>query len=134
MVIYADLTGSQTAADLEQLWRRIVFNIAVSNTDDHLRNHGFMLDKQGWRLSPAYDLNPVTPSHGLHLNITESDNRLDFELALEVISYFRISQKRANEIINEVMTSVGHWREKAEAIGISRAEQERMKPAFYDVA
>ncbi|WP_245923089.1 type II toxin-antitoxin system HipA family toxin [Leucothrix arctica] len=124
--------GSQTAADLEQLWRRIVFNIAVSNTDDHLRNHGFMLDKQGWRLSPAYDLNPVTPSYGLHLNITELDNRLDFELALEVISYFRISQNRANEIINEVTTSVGHWREKAEAIGISRAEQERMKPAFSD--
>jgi serine/threonine-protein kinase HipA len=58
---------------------------------------------------------------------------LDFELAFEVISYFRISQKRANEIINEVMTSVGNWREKAEAIGISRAEQERMKPAFYAV-
>lgn len=68
--------GAQTATDLEQLWRRIVFNIAVSNTDDHLRNHGFILDKKGWKLSPAYDLNPVTPANGLHLNIMESDIRV----------------------------------------------------------
>lgn len=87
--------GAQTAKDLEQLWRRIVFNIAVSNTDDHLRNHGFILDKKGWKLSPVYDLNPVTPASGLHLNITESDNRLDFELAMEVIPYFRTGTAKA---------------------------------------
>jgi serine/threonine-protein kinase HipA len=122
--------GAQTATDLEQLWRRIVFNIAVSNTDDHLRNHGFILDKKGWKLSPAYDLNPVTPANGLHLNITEFDNRLDFDLAMEVIVYFRIGTAKAREIMGEVQKSVGHWRQKAEAVGINRAEQGRMKQAF----
>lgn len=122
--------GSQTQQDLEQLWRRIVFNIAVSNTDDHLRNHGFILDKQGWRLSPAYDLNPVTPTHGLHLNINESDNRLDFSLAMEVADYFRIKPARTKVIHQEVCQSVSHWADKAKAIGISRAEQERMAQAF----
>ena len=129
---YITQHGADSAIDLEQLWRRIVFNIAVSNTDDHLRNHGFMLDQKGWRLSPAYDLNPVTPSNGLHLNITESDNRLDFDLALEVISYFRISPPRAEEILAEVLRSVSNWREKANAIGINRAQQERMEQAFND--
>lgn len=122
--------GAQTATDLEQLWRRIVFNIAVSNTDDHLRNHGFILDKKGWKLSPAYDLNPITPANGLHLNITEFDNRLDFDLAMEVIVYFRIGTAKAREIMGEVQKSVGYWRQKAEAVGINRAEQGRMKQAF----
>ncbi|WMP16839.1 type II toxin-antitoxin system HipA family toxin [Thiothrix lacustris] len=124
--------GSQAQADLEQLWRRIVFNIAVSNTDDHLRNHGFILDSQGWRLSPAYDVNPVTPAQGLHLNITESDNRLDVELAMEVIDYFRIKPAHAKAIRQEVSRSVTQWAEKAKAIGISRAEQERMAQAFMN--
>jgi len=127
---YITQHGAASATDLEQLWRRIVFNIAVSNTDDHLRNHGFMLDQKGWRLSPAYDLNPVTPSNGLHLNITESDNRLDFNLAMEVISYFRINRVRAEEILSEVRLSVSNWKEKADTVGISRAEQGRREQAF----
>ncbi len=122
--------GSQTQQDLEQLWRRIVFNIAISNTDDHLRNHGFILDTQGWRLSPAYDINPVTPAHGLHLNINESSNQLDFALAQEVADYFRVKPTRAKSIQQEVCRSVSHWAEKAKAIGISRSEQERMAQAF----
>ncbi len=122
--------GSRAPADLEQLWRRIVFNIAVSNTDDHLRNHGFILDEKGWRLSPAYDLNPVTPANGLHLNITEFDNRLSFDLAMEVIVYFRIGENRAKEILSEVQQSVSQWRQKTDAIGLNRAEQGRMEQAF----
>lgn len=122
--------GSQTEADLEQLWRRIVFNIAVSNTDDHLRNHGFILDKQGWRLSPAYDINPVTPSQGLHLNINETENQLDFALALEVIDYFRIKPARAKAMLAEVCASVRDWDKKAKSIGLSRGELERMAQAF----
>ena len=129
------VNGSQAPQDLEQLWQRIVFNIAVfniavSNTDDHLRNHGFILDKQGWRLSPAYDLNPVTPAHGLHLNINESDNQLDFSFAMEVSEYFRVKPARAKSIHQEVCQSVSHWALKAKAIGISRTEQERMAQAF----
>ena len=122
--------GSQSQQDLEQLWRRIVFNIAVSNTDDHLRNHGFILDKNGWKLSPAYDINPVTAAHGLHLNIDESNNQLDFELAMDVIDYFRISPIQAEKILQEVLNSTQQWEAVAKKIGISREEQERMRDAF----
>lgn len=122
--------GSQTNRDLAQLWRRIVFNIAISNTDDHLRNHGFIFRDGGWQLAPAYDLNPTTFSHGLHLNINETDNRLDFELAMEVIRYFRLSSKEAREILDEVCQSVKNWRVEATAIGISRNEQEMLAAAF----
>jgi serine/threonine-protein kinase HipA len=80
--------GANTKADLAQLWRRIVFNITISNTDDHLRNHGFIYQSGGWVLSPAYDINPVTPANGLHLNITSDDNSLDYGLAFEVIKFF----------------------------------------------
>lgn len=130
MAEFITFHGSQAQQDLEQLWRRIVFNIAVSNTDDHLRNHGFILDEQGWQLSPAYDINPGTPAHGLHLNITESDNRLDFALAMDVADYFRVRPSRARTIQQEVLHSVSHWANKAKAVGISRAEQERMAQAF----
>lgn len=83
--------GSQTKNDLAQLWRRIIFNIAISNTDDHLRNHGFLLTNKGWKLSPAYDLNPIVGNRGLHLNITDTANALDYSLAFEVIDFFRLS-------------------------------------------
>ena len=122
--------GAQSKDDLEQLWRRINFSIAVSNTDDHLRNHGFILAEHGWCLSPAYDINPVTPAKGLHLNINETDNRLDFELAFEVIDYFRIKPARAHEIKSEVCKSVGQWAKEALVIGISRSEQDQMAGAF----
>lgn len=111
-------------------WRRIVFNIAVSNIDDHLRNHGFIFCKNGWLLSPAYDINPVTPAKGLHLNINDSDNSLDYGLAMEVIDFFNLTRSEANEIKNEVIRSVSKWRDVANALGISRGEQEIMSPAF----
>jgi len=127
---FLSYNGEQVQLDLEQLWRRIVFNIAVSNTDDHLRNHGFILTAAGWRLSPAYDLNPVTPAYGLHLNITDNDNSLDFELAMEVIDFFRIKPSLARKIRAEVESSVSKWSEKAADIGISKVERERMESAF----
>lgn len=122
--------GSNTKDDLEQLWRRIVFNIAISNSDDHLRNHGFLMTNTGWVLSPAYDLNPVPYANGLHLNISEMDNRLDFSLAFDVINYFQLKLNRANEIYSEVIESIRNWETIATRIGISRAEQDRMKSAF----
>lgn len=122
--------GVKVNEDLEQLWRRIVFSICVSNTDDHLRNHGFILTSQGWVLSPAYDINPVETGNGLKLNITENDNTLDLKLALEVCIYFRLSQKRAEEIIEEVKSSVKNWRKIASKYGISNAEQELKSRAF----
>lgn len=122
--------GSNTKKDLAQLWRRIVFNIAVSNTDDHLRNHGFIYHRGGWILSPAYDINPVTPANGLHLNITDSDNRLDYNLAMDVIEFFQLDKTTAIKIKNEVIESVMQWEKMAANIGIRRSEQQLMAPAF----
>lgn len=120
----------QAKADLVQMWRRIVFNIAISNCDDHLRNHGFLLTEKGWRLSPAYDLNPSYYGGGLSLNITETDNSLDMELAREVAPFFGVSEKDAEAIIGEVNDVVSNWRRVATELGISREEQERMAKAF----
>jgi serine/threonine-protein kinase HipA len=122
--------GSNTKKDLAQLWRRIVFNIAVSNTDDHLRNHGFIFQKGGWILSPAYDINPVTPANGLHLNITDDDNSLNYDLAMEVIAFFQLEENKAVKIKDDVLASVRQWESVAKSIGISRNEQQLISPAF----
>lgn len=130
LVDFINTKGAKVNEDLEQLWRRIVFNICVSNTDDHLRNHGFILTSEGWVLSPAYDINPVETGTGLKLNISEDDNALDLDLALEVCSYFRLKEKRAKEIIKDVQMAVMQWREIATSYGISNAEQELKSMAF----
>ncbi|MBX3163624.1 MAG: type II toxin-antitoxin system HipA family toxin [Bacteroidetes bacterium] len=122
--------GANTHADLEELWRRIVFYICVKNTDDHLRNHGFLLTSQGWRLSPAYDINPNEYGTGLSLNISEKDNSLDIDLALSVADYFRVNKTKAGLIIKRIQNSVALWRETAKQYGISKSEQERMSRAF----
>ncbi|MFC1610658.1 type II toxin-antitoxin system HipA family toxin [Myxococcota bacterium] len=123
-------SGSQPERDLEQLWRRIVFFVCVSNTDDHLRNHGFLLEPSGWSLSPAYDMNPNPHSTGLKLNISESDNAQDLELAEQVAPYFRVKDQRAQEIIEEVTNAVGRWKDTATKQRISKSDQECMAPAF----
>jgi serine/threonine-protein kinase HipA len=122
--------GADPDADMHELWRRIVFSICVSNTDDHLRNHGFILQPDGWKLSPAYDINPDPTGAGLSLNISEADNSLSLELAMEVASFFRLDHAQAVSIIEEVKQAVSLWREIATEIGISRAEQNIMKNAF----
>lgn len=124
--------GADVNADLEELWRRIVFHICVKNTDDHLRNHGFLLTDNGWRLSPAYDINPNEFGSGLSLNISEKDNSLDLELALSVLEYFRIDEQKAKAIIENVKISVSNWRSIAEGFGITKAEQDRMSNAFIN--
>lgn len=122
--------GSNTKKDLAQLWRRIIFNIAVSNTDDHLRNHGFIYQDGGWTLSPAYDINPASPSNGLHLNITDDDNSLNYDLAMDVIDFFQLKKADAKKIKNEVLTEVKNWKSIASSMGISRFEQRMLAPAF----
>lgn len=122
--------GTNIDKNLNQLWRRIIFNIAISNTDDHLRNHGFILTKDGWILSPAYDLNPSIDKDGLALNIDMDDNSLNFELAKSVGEYFRLTEIDMDQIIQDVLNSVKQWREIATKIGISRSEQELMSSAF----
>ena len=129
----AEFISSHSAsvqADLEELWRRIVFSICVSNVDDHLRNHGFILTPDGWRLSPAYDINPVETGTGLKLNISENDNSLNLELAMDVIPYFRIKKEKALEIKAEICKAVLHWRDLAKKIGIPNQEVERKSGAF----
>ena len=116
--------------DLEQLWRRIVFSIMIHNTDDHLRNHGFLMTDKGWRLSPAFDLNPEPNGTGLALNISELDNSLDLDLARQVAPYFRLGKSTVDTIIEQVTEAVSHWRAIATQYAISRAEQNRMQPAF----
>ncbi|HKP56369.1 MAG TPA: HipA domain-containing protein [Polyangiales bacterium] len=122
--------GSNPPADLAQLWRRIVFSICVSNTDDHLRNHGFMLEETGWALAPAYDLNPDPHGAGLKLNISETDNAQDLDLALSVAAMFRVKATRAKQIVTEVTTAVKQWRSVAASHGLSRVAQDRVSRAF----
>ncbi|MEZ4970890.1 MAG: HipA domain-containing protein [Flavobacteriaceae bacterium] len=124
--------GVNIDRNLHQLWRRIVFNIAVSNTDDHLRNHSFILTSKGWKLSPAYDINPSIDKDGLALNIDMDNNALDLELAKRVGEYFRLDEKQMDTIIEEVMASVSQWKKIANEIGIPRAELELMAAAFMD--
>ncbi|WP_262713593.1 type II toxin-antitoxin system HipA family toxin [Pedobacter aquae] len=122
--------GVYIEQNLHQLWRRIVFNIAISNTDDHLRNHGFLLTDKGWILSPAYDINPSIDKDGLALNIDMDDNALSMDLAKNVGDFFRLDNKKMDVIIDEVLASVSNWRKIASNIGISRSEQELMQAAF----
>ena len=122
--------GANVTENLHQLWRRIIFSIAISNTDDHLRNHGFILTDKGWVLSPAYDLNPSIDKSGLALNIDLYNNALDFELAKSVGEYFRLNEGQMNDIIEEVSNSVSRWEEVASSIGISRKDRRLMVGAF----
>ena len=125
--------GVQPKADLAELWRRIVFTVLISNHDDHLRNHGFLRVPGGWRLSPAYDLNPTPAEEGgryLTTAITGDDTRASLDLAFETARYYGISLPRAREIAAEVASVVGRWRDAATCVGISRPEQNRMASAF----
>jgi serine/threonine-protein kinase HipA len=130
LVEFISKHGANVKNDLEELWKRIVFSICVSNTDDHLRNHGFILSEKGWLLSPAYDINPNEAGTGLRLNISENDNSLDLDLAMEVHKYFRLTKKQAEQIINEVKQAVQSWRTIATKHGISKGEQDLKRLAF----
>ena len=122
--------GAEPKQDLEQLWRRILFNVCVSNTDDHLRNHGFLLTERGWRLSPAYDMNPNETGTGLKLNISENDNSLSVDLVMSVARYFTLDETKSNAILNEMQGMISHWSDNAKNMGISNEERQRMSVAF----
>ena len=126
--------GAAPKEDMEALWRRLVFNILISNTDDHLRNHGFLYAGQaGWRLSPAYDLNPVPVDikpRILTTAINEDDNRASLALAMDVAGYFDLEAKAAKKIAAEVARAVSRWREEAARRGLTKSEIERVASAF----
>ena len=133
---YLDLVGfimqhsADAKMDLEQLWRRMAFNVLVSNTDDHLRNHGFILTPRGWRLSPAYDINPNEMGNGLTLNISENSNELDISLALETAHLYQLKREQADRILKEMHREISNWRVLAKKFGIRNGEIEQLKPAF----
>lgn len=126
--------GANPKSDMCALWRRIVFNILIANTDDHLRNHGFLLESaDGWRLAPAYDLNPVPAdirARVLATNIDFDDGTASLELAMSVAEYFGLTQEAAHGIASEVERAVATWREEASRLGLTRVEIERMASAF----
>ena len=126
--------GAKAEEDCAQLWRRIVFSILVSNTDDHLRNHGFLYDRAGgWRLSPAFDLNPVPADikpRILTTAIDEADGTASLDLAFDVAAHFGVKPDRAKAIVRDVGKAVIRWREIAASIGLSPNEIERMSSAF----
>jgi serine/threonine-protein kinase HipA len=125
--------GSRPEADAKELWRRVVFNILVSNTDDHLRNHAFLKGAQGWHLSPAYDMNPcpVDVRPRVHaLAIDETDPTASIETALAVAIRFGLSANEARTIAGEVRTAVANWRAVAKSFKLTAAQMERMASAF----
>ena len=125
-------TNSATPKDdLFELWRRIVFNMAVSNTDDHLRNHGFLLVKNGWSLSPLYDVNPNIYGDTLSLNIDSDNNLIDFDLTLSIAKQYGFTDTSARAELERIKHIVeNNWRKIAWHYGISRSEIEKMSPAF----
>jgi serine/threonine-protein kinase HipA len=126
--------GAAPKEDMEALWRRLVFNLLISNTDDHLRNHGFLYaGQEGWRLSPAYDLNPVPTDikpRILATAINENDNTASLALALDVAEYFELDAGKAREIAVQVGKVVSLWRDEAARHGLSKTEIDRMASAF----
>jgi len=126
--------GAAPKQDMEALWRRIVFSILISNTDDHLRNHGFLwTGPAGWQISPAYDLNPVPVDikpRVLTTAITLDDGTASLKLAYEVAPYFELTAKDARALAREVGDAVSGWRKEAGKLGLSKAETDRMASAF----
>jgi serine/threonine-protein kinase HipA len=129
--------GAQVETDLDELWRRIVFYGLISNTDDHIRNLGFLYSGYaGWTLSPAYDLNPVpieVKPRVLTTNIDLDDGTASIDLVLSVAEYFGLPSNRTKVVVAEVAKAVGTWRREAAGLGIARTEIEKMSSAFDHV-
>ena len=123
--------GVQPKKDLQELWKRIVFNMAITNTDDHLRNHAFILSGNGWSLSPLYDVNPVPYGDELSLNVDEEDNRISIDRAVQTAVRFGIRESDAESCAKDILEIVReHWESLASGYGLTRRQIEEMRPAF----
>lgn len=123
--------GARPKEDLVELWRRIVFNMAISNSDDHLRNHGFLLTKQGWILSPVYDVNPVPYGDELALNVDANSNSIDIELAIDTAVKFGMAKDIARKLALDIVSKVDtNWEKLASIHGLSHRQIDEMRPAF----
>jgi len=132
IVEWLDRNSAAAAKDAHELWRRIIFTIAIGNTDDHLRNHGFLRTSAGWRLSPAFDLNP-TPEPGpkfLSTAIGFDDTRADFEVALSVAGYFSLTPSAATTVLTDTLIGLRRWREVAHKNGLKNVDIEIMASAL----
>lgn len=121
---------SNIDSDLDQLFRRVAFNVAVGNKDDHLRNHGFVLSESGWQLSPAFDINPNIDKAEHVLNIDDCDNRPSMDTVLTTADMYELTQSKAEQIIEDVVNVVKDWRLVAKRVSVSKAEIELMESAF----
>ena len=131
MVAFIKAYGAAPKRDLLELWKRIVFNMAITNTDDHLRNHAFILTKEGWGLSPLYDVNPVPYGDELSLNVYEEDNRISIELAIQTAVRFGIERSDAEAYAKEILKIVReNWSQLASKYGLTCRQIEEMRPAF----
>jgi serine/threonine-protein kinase HipA len=127
--------GASPKEDQRELWQRVLFSVLISNVDDHLRNHGFLYDSEqrGWRLSPAYDLNPVPPdvkARYLSTLIDERDSEASFDLVLSTGEYYGLTAADMKQIVKMAVDAVMGWRAEAAKIGFSRKEASRMAGAF----
>lgn len=124
--------GVNIKEDLKELWSRMLFSILISNTDDHLRNHGFLKQNPiGWSLSPLYDVNPsVDRTSNLQLNIDETSSATSVDLAFSVADYFGLSKPEADKILKQQIAAVSEWKDIAQHLGIGNAEISRMNTAF----
>ena len=136
---YADMaaalqeTGTAPREDLHELWSRMVFNMCIYNVDDHLRNHAFLHDGTGWRLSPVYDLeisHPAEKAPYLHTGIIDNDSGIDLQAAVEAAEFFRLSKAAALQRMKEIRDAVSHWRYEASSAGATKAEMQYMRDAF----
>ncbi|HET6215659.1 MAG TPA: HipA domain-containing protein [Acidobacteriaceae bacterium] len=122
--------GANTGPDCDQLFRRVLFNILIHNTDDHLRNHGFIIGEQGLLLSPAFDVNPSVDRNDLTLAINEVETSCDVAVAMESYRSYGLTRSQADLALAEVQAAVANWRTDADGLKIHRAEQELIAPAF----
>lgn len=131
MAAFIKSNGTQTKKDLIELWKRIVFNMAVSSTDDHLRNHAFILTGKGWILSPLYDVNPVPYGDELSLNVDEEDNSISIDLAVQTAVRFGIPKSDAEAWAEDILKIVReNWEKTASGCGLTHRQIEEMRPAF----
>lgn len=115
--------------NLRQLYRRVAFSIAIGNSDDHFRNHGFLLTPKGWTLSPAYDMNPTLNEYQALL-INSSTSHADFQVLFDSSEEYMIGKDEALRIINEVKTGVKHWKSIAVRLGIVKREMDIFEQVF----
>ena len=131
IVSFLKANGVRPQADLVELWKRIVLSMAVSNTDDHFRNHGFILSKDGWELSPLYDVNPDIYGEYLSLNVDSYNADISFDLAIESAKYYGLDKDEAVRLVALIKDIVrNNWQKLAKKYGIGRSEIDRMKAAF----